>query len=164
MSIRVGLGGERDARKANGTSNPGEVPDTAASMGLAVAAKGHRELVSALDLALRRVPLVVALDHSTNSSSRLSSYARKARGPHVASETPELDDQRVSGSMTATLLHRLRERARIGHRAARMVVVQSGGSVLMRLIALPPQAELAPRSWLEVRCPVKRVEALLRRP
>jgi hypothetical protein len=46
----------------------------------------------------------------------------------------------------------------------RMVFVQSGGSVLMRLIALPPQAELAPRSWLEVRCPVKRVEALLRRP
>ncbi len=35
------------------------------------------------------------------------------------------DDQRVRGSMTATLLHRLRERARIGHRAARVVVVHS---------------------------------------
>ena len=42
--------------------------------------------------------------------------------------------------------------------------VQSGGSVVMHLIALLLQAEPAPWSWLELRRPVKRVEPLLRRP
>jgi hypothetical protein len=87
--------------------------------------------------------------------------------PLIASRTLPRDRSRRTAATAPTSPPQLHRAIASVCPAARHTLtpdVQSGGSVVMHLIALLLQAEPAPWSWLELRRPVKRVEPLLRRP